>query len=1201
MALITKIKLLYADIIAALGFTPENAANKGAANGYAPLDGNAKLPLANLANTTVAAGVYGSATQTPQYTVDAQGRLTASTNVTITPAFSNVTGKPTTLAGYGITDAQPLDSDLTAIAALTPTLDNFIVGNGTTWTQETPAQARTSLGLGSAALLTAGAANGAATLDGSGTVPLSQIPAALQGAVSYQGTWNASTNTPTLTSSVGTKGYYYVVSVAGATNLNGITSWGVGDWAIYNGTAWEKIDNTDAVTSVNGYTGTVVLSSADVGAVPTTRTISTSTGLSGGGDLSANRTLALANTAVTAGIYGSATQAPQYTVDAQGRLTASANITITPAFSSVTGKPTTLAGYGITDAQPLDSDLTAIAALTPTLDNFIVGNGTSWVLETPAQTRTSLGLGTIATQNANSVAITGGSIAGITDLAIADGGTGASTQQAAINALAGATTSGQYLRGNGTNVTMSAIQVADVPTLNQSTTGNAATATALQTARTINGVAFDGTANITIADGTKLPLAGGTLTGQFISTLANNTTTGGGQIYLNGTSGNRVDFNWAGVAFPSTTTRSAGTKLVFYPQVTASTVDYAIGIGAGSLWYSSPSSTSSYFHRWYAGTSNIMALRGDARLFVGTNEDYRGIMTITANSEVVYAANTDLTEAGRFFVMQNYSTSNIANQYSSITLQINPTGTLPSGRVLCDIRLIRDGANTSNGYFLFSGFRQDGTYKDFAKLGYDSSYFVGSLGIGTTTPSTTLDVAGSVKATHSAAVPFELVKTGSTGIDGAALLVRNTNASHSYGVVSEFRVETLTGSDRASIILTNSSNLNWLIGGGTNADDDFRINANGGYRNSSFGTTLLKLGRTTGDLTLNQTTDGAGLVLPYGGRIYKKVGTGIVLRRATGNTEIQIENNDGTSATNILTATTGELKRTYSLPDTGGAAQWIKLGEATNVNQNGSKICITVAMSSGYTAQISQNQITNIFFKTSNNSSFQTGSTGNFYADGYYTIENVVTQIAPSAVRVVQVSNNTYHFYISCPSFTGGSQYDITCANVTWTNTASFTTPTGNYIDLPKIAGTPRFTAGLVNNTSLSAFLDPVPYTTEIIDSLFFTNNSGAITINYDGTYEINYQTMAYHTDSSAGITVESAVRRLRSGTLTALSGARSRHAASTDTNVTSQSASASTIVNLQANDVIRVSAYVAVGSATTANLIGGSTMNRISIKKLLN
>ena len=88
----------------------------------------------------------------------------------------------------------------------------------------------------------------------------------ITGTLVYQGSWNASTNTPTLTSSVGTNGYYYIVSVAGTTNLNGITDWQPNDWAIFNGSVWEKIDNTDLVTSVNSYTGAVVLTNTDVGA-----------------------------------------------------------------------------------------------------------------------------------------------------------------------------------------------------------------------------------------------------------------------------------------------------------------------------------------------------------------------------------------------------------------------------------------------------------------------------------------------------------------------------------------------------------------------------------------------------------------------------------------------------------------------------------------------------------------------------------------------------------------------------------------------------------------------------------------------------------------------------------------------------------------------------------------------------------------------
>lgn len=57
-------------------------------------------------------------------------------------------------------------------------------------------------------------------------------------------------------------------------------------------------------------------------------TITAGTGLSGGGDLSANRTISLANTAVTPGSYGSASAVGTFTVDAQGRLTAASNTNI---------------------------------------------------------------------------------------------------------------------------------------------------------------------------------------------------------------------------------------------------------------------------------------------------------------------------------------------------------------------------------------------------------------------------------------------------------------------------------------------------------------------------------------------------------------------------------------------------------------------------------------------------------------------------------------------------------------------------------------------------------------------------------------------------------------------------------------------------------------------------------------------------------
>jgi hypothetical protein len=196
------------------------------------------------------------------------------------------------------------------------------------------------------------------------------------GALNYKGTWDAATNNPTLVSSVGTKGDYYVVSVAGTTNLDGTTLWGVGDMAIFNGSIWQKADGGDTslvtgltVTSLTGYmyannttpvTASTTIPVANIsGAVPNTVNVIAGTGMSGGGALTGNVTLNLANTAVDAGTYGNASAVSQITVDAQGRITSAGNVTIAIANSAVSG------------------------------------------------------LGTMSVQNADNVAITGGNITGI--------------------------------------------------------------------------------------------------------------------------------------------------------------------------------------------------------------------------------------------------------------------------------------------------------------------------------------------------------------------------------------------------------------------------------------------------------------------------------------------------------------------------------------------------------------------------------------------------------------------------------------------------------------------------------------------------------------------------------------------------------------------------------------------------------------------
>lgn len=109
-----------------------------------------------------------------------------------------------------------------------------------------------------------GSPNGIAELDAGGTVPLSQLPSSIFGAVNYVGTWDANTNSPALASGVGTQGDYYVVSVSGTTTIDGISSWGVNDWIVFNGAVWEKVANAVNIVSVNGQTGVVSLDSDDI-------------------------------------------------------------------------------------------------------------------------------------------------------------------------------------------------------------------------------------------------------------------------------------------------------------------------------------------------------------------------------------------------------------------------------------------------------------------------------------------------------------------------------------------------------------------------------------------------------------------------------------------------------------------------------------------------------------------------------------------------------------------------------------------------------------------------------------------------------------------------------------------------------------------------------------------------------------------------
>lgn len=97
-------------------------------------------------------------------------------------------------------------------------------------------------------------ANGVATLDVNGKVVLTQIPDSILGQLEYMGTHSFLGGMPTATQ----KGQYWIASSDG----NGYIT---GDWAVWNGTSFDKVDNTDAVATVAGRTGNVVLTKNDVG------------------------------------------------------------------------------------------------------------------------------------------------------------------------------------------------------------------------------------------------------------------------------------------------------------------------------------------------------------------------------------------------------------------------------------------------------------------------------------------------------------------------------------------------------------------------------------------------------------------------------------------------------------------------------------------------------------------------------------------------------------------------------------------------------------------------------------------------------------------------------------------------------------------------------------------------------------------------
>jgi phage-related tail fiber protein len=376
--------------------------------GDATGSGNGSIAL-TLANSGVTAGQFGSSTLVPVVTVDAKGRITSiSTQAVASAAQAGSLANARTISATGDgTWSVSFDGSANVTSSLTLAASGVTAGQYTKLTVNAKGLVTSGTALASSDVTTAlgftpvntanlGVANGVATLDATGRLPASQLTAAVVGAVVYQGVWNASTNSPALTSSVGTKGQYYKVSVAGSTSIDGHASWLIGDTIIFNGSTWDKLDGLDSqVSSVFGRVGAVVMTTADVttalGFTPYNATnpagyISGNQAITHTGDVTGTGTtniaMTLANSGVAAGGYGSSTAIPYFVVDAKGRITSAGTQIIAPVFSNITGLPTTVAGYGITDAQAKSTDLTAIAALVGTT-GFLKKTGTgAWALDT---------------------------------------------------------------------------------------------------------------------------------------------------------------------------------------------------------------------------------------------------------------------------------------------------------------------------------------------------------------------------------------------------------------------------------------------------------------------------------------------------------------------------------------------------------------------------------------------------------------------------------------------------------------------------------------------------------------------------------------------------------------------------------------------------------------------------------------------------
>jgi hypothetical protein len=169
----------------------------------------------------------------------------------------------------------------------------------------------------------------------------------------------------------------------------------------------------------------------------------------------------------------------------------------------------------------------------------------------------------------------------------------------------------------------------------------------------------------TLATGSALTFDGTNLstTGQVISTKTGSATTGAGQVYLNGSTSNRIDWAAVGTGAPAFTTRSDGTKVVLYPALSGSTTDYALGINNATLWSSVPEATAGFYFKWYGATTEVASLSGTG-VFTATTGNFTNV---SGNGVALTAINASNVTSGTLDNAR--TTGNTANSASTIVLR----------------------------------------------------------------------------------------------------------------------------------------------------------------------------------------------------------------------------------------------------------------------------------------------------------------------------------------------------------------------------------------------------------------------------------------------------------------------------------------------------------------------------------------------------